>query len=76
MSRAYCCEVCGARDPGWEIVRVGDVVVTWACDDHLAVACDRLQRDSEVTRLSVENLRKRREWDGIVRAHNSIADGG
>ena len=36
-----CCETCDDKDPHWEIVRIGDVVVTWACDDHLATQNDR-----------------------------------
>jgi hypothetical protein len=68
------CEVCDDRDPHWEIVRVGDVVVSWACDEHLADVCERLQRDSEVTRLTVEDKRKRREWAQIGRDLDSIAE--
>jgi hypothetical protein len=60
MSGLYCCEVCGL-DPHWEIVRRGDVVVTWACDEHLTAACDGLQREFEVTTLLVEDFRRLRE---------------
>lgn len=61
MSRAYCCEVCDAADPHWRIERWGDAVVTWACDTDLAEVCERLQRDHEVTKLSVQDVRKLRE---------------
>lgn len=68
-----CCETCDDRDPHWEIVRIGDVVVSWACDAHLSDVCERLQRDSEVARLTVEDFRKRREWAQIGRTLNEIA---
>jgi hypothetical protein len=74
MSRAYCCEVDDAPDPHWVIERWGDAVVTWACDSHLAEVCERLQRDREVTKLSVQDARKAREWAGIGRSLNAIAD--
>lgn len=74
MSRAYRCEVCDAADPRWVIERWGDAVVTWACDADLAGVCERLQRDREVTKLSVKNARKAREWAAACRALN--ADGG
>lgn len=58
---AYCCEVCDDADPHWHIMRRGDVVVSWACDDHLSTVCERLQRDFEVTTLLVTDSRKARE---------------
>ena len=76
LSRAYCCEVCDDPDPRWNLTRLGDVVTTWACDGHLAIAAAGLQRDHEVTELVVTDARKAREWAGIGRALNSIADGG
>jgi hypothetical protein len=57
---AYCCEVCDATDPHWYIMRRGDVVISWACDPHLAEVCTRLQRDREVTELIVTDSRKNR----------------
>lgn len=74
MSLNGCCEVCDERDPHWVVVRVGDVVVTWACDGHIAQIMAGLQRDHEVTELSVRDARKAREWAGISRALNRIAD--
>jgi hypothetical protein len=62
MSLAYCCEVCDAADPHWAIMRRGDVVVSWACDAHLAIVCERLQRDFEITELTVRDSRKSRKW--------------
>ncbi len=62
MSLAYCCEICDAADPHWTIMRRGDVVVSWACDSHLATVCERLQRDFEVTELIVRDSRKARKW--------------
>lgn len=75
MSRAYCCEICSDADPHWVIERCGDAVVTWACDTDLTEVCERLQRDHEVTKLSVSDARKAREWAGIGRALNEIAKG-
>lgn len=58
---AYCCEVCDDADPHWHIMRTGDVVTSWACDSHLVAVCERLQRDFEVTELTVTDSRKARE---------------
>jgi hypothetical protein len=52
MSLAYRCEICEGH-PRWEITRVGDVVVSWACGDHLAEVCEGLQRDWRATELMV-----------------------
>lgn len=30
--------------PHWTILREGDVVVSWACDEHLGAECESLQR--------------------------------
>jgi hypothetical protein len=73
MSRASCCEVCDTANPRWNITRRGDVVTTWACDDHLASACAGLQRDHEVTGLVVVDSRKAVEWAGIHRSLEQIA---
>jgi len=70
------CEVCDAADPHWTIMRTGDVVTSWACDEHLAAVCERLQRDSEVTELTVRDSRKAREWAAISQALNKIAGNG
>jgi hypothetical protein len=75
MSLYLCCEVCDAADPHWTIMRKGDVATTWACDDHLAQACELLQRDFEVTELTVRDSRKAREWVAIGKALNEIAEG-
>jgi hypothetical protein len=74
VSLANCCEVCDDADPHWNVTRVGDVVTTWACDAHLAQAVGGLQRDHEVTELVVRDFRKEREWAGIGRALDRIAD--
>lgn len=42
----------------WTITRVGDVAVTWACALHLNAECEWLQRDYEVTELSVRLFAK------------------
>lgn len=76
MSLAFCCETCDAADPRWNITRIGDVVTTWACDEHLAGACDGLQRDFEITQLVVRDARKMREWAAIGRSLEQIAADG
>lgn len=70
---ASCCGTCGAAGPHWEVLRKGDVVVTWACDDHLAAECEGLQRDHEVTELIVTDYPKALEWAAIGRALGRIA---
>jgi hypothetical protein len=76
MTRAYCCEVCDVTGPHWTVERWGDAVVTWACDTHLAEVCERLQRDHEVTKLSVIDARKAREWAEIGRALDAVTLSG
>ncbi len=73
MSRAYCCEACDVADPHWTIMRTGDVVTAWACDAHLAIVCEQLQRDPEITELTVRDSRKAREWSAIGQSLNQIA---
>ena len=63
---AYCCEICDGTDPHWTIMRRGDVVTSWACDEHLATVCERLQRDFEVTELIVRDSRKARGQAAIA----------
>lgn len=50
MSVAYVCAQCG-QQPFWRIERIGDAMVSWACDTDLARECKDLQRDGETTRL-------------------------
>lgn len=69
---AFKCETCDG-EPMWRIERVGDVVTTWACAEHLSEACDRLQRDYEVTQLTVILSAKAREWAELTRALERIA---
>jgi hypothetical protein len=45
---AYRCEGCPGDPPSpdtaqWQITRHGDVVVTWACDEHLSEVLRRLE---------------------------------
>ena len=67
------CRMCDG-EPHWEIERRGDAVVSWACNDHLAAECDRLQRDWEVTRLSVVHWAKQHEVAEINRTLQGIAE--
>src|SRR6202044_2908667 len=64
MGLAFRCETCDV-DPHWQVMRAGDVAVTWACDDHLAGVCDRMQRDFEVSELIVKHFAKASEWAAI-----------
>ncbi|MEV5211260.1 hypothetical protein AB0K35_27690 [Micromonospora sp. NPDC053740] len=79
---AFRCEVCDS-DPRWTITRIGDVATTWACDTDLAAACDRMQRDFEVTELRVTHYAKALEWAEVARTlakmpnnPNPVHDGG
>lgn len=40
---AYRCETCDTL-PDWRVTRLGDAVVTWACNEHLSQACERFYR--------------------------------
>ena len=62
---AGCCEVCGVPDPNWRVLRRGDAVVSWGCDDDVYAVLHRLQRDWEITELVVTNAAKQREWNTI-----------
>jgi hypothetical protein len=52
MSYAFLCEKCERRAQ-WRVMRRGDVITTWACNEHLARACLSLQRLHEKTELVV-----------------------
>lgn len=54
---AFRCESCDVADPRWYIMREGDVAVSWACEVHLSEVCARLQRDHEITELSICDTR-------------------
>lgn len=68
------CHACHA-EPDWSIIRRGDVVVDWACHDHLAPVCARLQRDHELTELVVTDRHKAVEWISIAHSLSAIAEG-
>ena len=69
---AFRCEVCDGL-PLWRLTRIGDVATTWACADHVSVALDRLQRDHEVTEVSVRHAPKAAEWSSIGHRLNTVA---
>lgn len=73
MSPPFVCEVCHA-DPLWRLVRRGDAVVSWACDEDLYTVCHRLQRDWEVTELVITHSAKLREWVEISQTLDAVAD--
>jgi hypothetical protein len=74
VSVASRCEICSAREPHWTVLRRGDVAVTWACDEHLAVACGNLQRDFEVTELVVTDYPRACERAGPSRIAGDAGD--
>jgi hypothetical protein len=73
MSAAYRCETCEG-EPLWRIERWGDAVVSWACAVHLCIVCEGLQRDWEITQLSVYPAAKRTEWAQLGHRLNQIAE--
>lgn len=74
MSDAYRCEICDEL-PQWTILRRGDVIVSWACPQHLSDVCSRLQRGWEVTELVVTDHYKAVEWAQLGNTLNSIVEG-
>jgi hypothetical protein len=73
MGAAFRCEICSG-EPMWRIERWGDAVVTWACPWHMSRVCEGLQRDHEVTKLSVQSHAKLREWSQIAHSLATITD--
>jgi hypothetical protein len=71
MSEPWTCRMCPA-EPRWRLERRGDAVVSWACNDHLAVVASGLQRDWEITELVVTDSVKRREWIDIAETLDGI----
>lgn len=71
---AFRCEICHT-EPRWYLIRSGDVVVSWACDQHLSEVCHRLQRDNEITELVVTDYVKRLEWLGVAKSLDGVAAG-
>jgi hypothetical protein len=67
----YRCEACDG-EPMWRIIRIGDVVTTWACPRHLSQVCEGLQRDFEVTQLAVALYAKAREWAEMSRSFDEV----
>jgi hypothetical protein len=74
VGAAGCCEVCGVSDPNWRVLRRGDAVVSWGCDDDVYTVLHNLQRDWEITELVVTNALKQREWVSIQGTLDAIAD--
>jgi hypothetical protein len=72
MSLAFRCGQCDG-EPAWSIFRVGDAVVSWACDPHLAAECASLQRDWDVTELRVRLWSKQIESVEIGQALERVA---
>lgn len=68
---AFRCEICHI-EPRWRLDRIGDAIVSWACDQDLADVCHRLQRDPEITELVITDVVKRREWIGISQSLDRI----
>lgn len=53
MSYAFRCEACNGRCH-WRVTRIGDVVTSWACSDHLAYVCWIMQKDRALEGVWVE----------------------
>jgi hypothetical protein len=69
VSAAYRCEFCDEW-PDWQALRIGDAVVSWACEAHTAWMLDHLQRDlvpmtGERTKLIVTRCQHRGDYDRI-----------
>ncbi len=53
---AYRCALCNG-EPRWSLVRHGDVVITWACQDHLVlVLVDLLPTDKHRDQAEITDL--------------------
>lgn len=72
MSAAFVCEIC-QTEPLWRLDRHGDAVVSWACAEHLSPVAERMQRDWEITELSVRLIIKMREWNELAANLDAIA---
>lgn len=75
MSKAFLCEVCES-EPMWRVGRIGDAAITWACAEHLSTVADGMQRDWEVTQLTLILSSKAREWVEIGQSLDAIAAAG
>lgn len=71
MSVAGRCEVCEV-EPLWYLTRIGDVVVSWACPDHVSEVLLRLQRPHEVTEVVAVHHPKAVEWAEVGAALAAI----
>jgi hypothetical protein len=67
----YRCFVCDG-DGHWRIERRGDVATTWSCADHFTEVAEHMQRDHEVTQLTVTLASKAAEWGEITRMLRSV----
>jgi hypothetical protein len=74
MSRAFYCAICDG-EPMWRIERHGDAVISWACAEHLSEEAGRLQRDWEITQLSIRLCSKLREWAEVGTMLEETANG-
>lgn len=55
-SLPYRCGLC-QQEPRWRLERIGDVVVTWACPDHLVlVLTDFLPVDKHRNEATITDL--------------------
>jgi putative hydrolase of HD superfamily len=64
--RSYSCRVCDAYGT-WRLARPGEIVTRWACTPHLGEVADAMQRELDVTELTVVHLPKLREWQELTR---------
>lgn len=72
---AFRCGECDGGEVLWSILRVGDAVVSWACNQHFSEVALDLQRDHEVTELIVTYRPKALEWAEITKTLDDVAKG-
>lgn len=70
---AYRCDFCGDW-PNWQMLRVGDAAITWACDAHTAWTLDRFQRVGEQTKVIVTRCMHRADYEGQLRPAGGEGD--
>ena len=65
------CQWCD-EDGKWRYLRIGDVAVSWSCDEHSSEVMRSLQRDHEVTKLQVTDYVKGCEWHEIRQSLKAV----
>ena len=68
------CEVCD-EEALWYLIRRGDVVISWACAEHVSEIMLRRQRDWEITEIVTKYFPKVLEWADIGKSLAEILRG-